>query len=652
MKQSVNTLEKKVRNLEKRKSKLDAIRAKAAAGETLEKEQQDAIKHYDEVITNLDFARELQKSLNVIAADSEKALKKQAKREKQERAASDLKRVVDILQVQTTLDSLGSDTVRDHFKTGKYGAVVLTEDNLTQLDELFQLISPSREGSENFSAKLTTAAEHLVSLLEARDRPVVGSTYKELYELITLVNDCGYFERAREAEETVEEPAAEEKEEAAEEGVVEETPVSLPPSSETPFDNVTEQEQENSAALRQTPEMEDNSLSHSQVMQTVPQESSDAFYVQNATQPASFQAAQAARTRPLDEIVSSVQGTFNFLQESVIDIDSPHMDPAVVAAQPMMRPPSAPQTQAGTMLPPAGFPSAPFPDTTVDQQQPASRDADAQDPLSLSQQSLSQSNLDFGGPSPAFGQAGLSHSQNLAGVGDVLFQSSVEDSSASSTVPQQHSHTMLGQGMGAGETASQFELPPSIPMPPSQSQDGSQLTGQEKKFTMNASAPVFRSMYSQPSAMQNMQQGGQQAPPPSQQQTAQQSQHQNQPDARPSTLPPSTVSEFPSAPNFAQAAGDFSQTGNNFQSGGFNRGGRGGGPNSFRGGQRGGGRGGSTTNGNAMQNGFNARPQSGNRGGRGGSSFQGFPPRNDYRPDGYQGFNSNGICGNEHLLQP
>lgn len=27
----------------------------------------------------------------------------------------------------------------------------------------------------------------------------------------------------------------------------------------------------------------------------------------------------------------------------------------------------------------------------------------------------------------------------------------------------------------------------------------------------------------------------------------------------------------------------------------------------------------------------------------GSSSYQGFPPRNDYRPDGYQGFNNNGF---------
>ena len=78
---------------------------------------------------------------------------------------------------------------------------VLTEDNLTSLDELFQLISPTRDGEENFATSLTTAGEHMISLLEGRDRPVAGSTYKELLELIHLIDGCGYFERVRETAE-------------------------------------------------------------------------------------------------------------------------------------------------------------------------------------------------------------------------------------------------------------------------------------------------------------------------------------------------------------------------------------------------------------------------------------------------------------------
>lgn len=50
--------------------------------------------------------------------------KKQAKREKAERQAIEIKRISEILQLQTLLDSLGGDKVREDFKTGKHGAVV------------------------------------------------------------------------------------------------------------------------------------------------------------------------------------------------------------------------------------------------------------------------------------------------------------------------------------------------------------------------------------------------------------------------------------------------------------------------------------------------------------------------------------------------
>ena len=60
----------------------------------------------------------------VCVVQIEKMQKKQMKREKQEKAAIDQKRTADVLLFQCTLDSLGNDTVREHFKTGKHGAVV------------------------------------------------------------------------------------------------------------------------------------------------------------------------------------------------------------------------------------------------------------------------------------------------------------------------------------------------------------------------------------------------------------------------------------------------------------------------------------------------------------------------------------------------
>ena len=74
---------------------------------------------------------------------------------------------------------------------------VLTEDNLDQLDKLYQAISPSRDDSgDEYPQRLSQASEHMVNILEGKDRQVLGTTYKDIKDLLTLINECGYFERA------------------------------------------------------------------------------------------------------------------------------------------------------------------------------------------------------------------------------------------------------------------------------------------------------------------------------------------------------------------------------------------------------------------------------------------------------------------------
>ncbi|XP_054900996.1 caprin-1-like, partial [Poeciliopsis prolifica] len=62
MKQFLGVIDKKVRNMEKKKSKLDDYQARKNKGERLNQDQLEALSKYQEIINNLDFARELQKS--------------------------------------------------------------------------------------------------------------------------------------------------------------------------------------------------------------------------------------------------------------------------------------------------------------------------------------------------------------------------------------------------------------------------------------------------------------------------------------------------------------------------------------------------------------------------------------------------------------
>ena len=110
---------------------------------------------------------------------------------------------------------------------------MLTEENLDQLDELYKLISPSRDGEKNYKESLSIAAEHIVSLVDAKEKAVVGTTYKELKELLDLIAECGYFEHAHGDDEVKEETTEQEFEVIHQEDLPapesEEVQSSLPP---------------------------------------------------------------------------------------------------------------------------------------------------------------------------------------------------------------------------------------------------------------------------------------------------------------------------------------------------------------------------------------------------------------------------------------
>lgn len=106
----------------------------------------------------------------------------------------EVKRIGDILRYQNFFDVMGFEKVRSDFQIGKYGVVVLIEENLKQLDDLYKLLSSSREGEFNYVEELIKASEYFVSFLDGKDKLVVGIIYKDLKVLIDFIDDCGYFE--------------------------------------------------------------------------------------------------------------------------------------------------------------------------------------------------------------------------------------------------------------------------------------------------------------------------------------------------------------------------------------------------------------------------------------------------------------------------
>ncbi|RUS81922.1 hypothetical protein EGW08_010308 [Elysia chlorotica] len=638
-KQCINCLEKKVRNLEKRKTRIEQNQEKAKKGTKLEKEQEVSLHQYEQVTHDLEFARELHKQFQQIYTEHEKMAKKQAKREKAERQTQEIKRVSEILQLQSMLDLLGGDKVREDFKTGKHGAVVLSEDNLNQLDELYQAISPSREES-GYSQRLTTAAEHLVAILDGKDRQVVGTTYKEIKELITLISGCGYFEKVVSEADPAEEEAGGADDED-DETVEEDAPASMteaaPSEADQEEDAVeqSQQQQETTTNEQQPIDLTIGAAEVTQSQQDIPSQhpnttEQDAFFGPSSTayqvdpEPqAQFHQSHSAASAPQSQQVPDFQSftnnrPFQFIQTSYI-MPEVGADPAVIAAQPEGS--STLQFMSQNYESSGSQQQAQQPDLTTAGQQAA-------------QQTPPVQSQDFG--SQSFAQSGLHQQQE-------------------SRYPPGPTGVRPGDEVGSGATAaanmigehSPYDIPPSIPMPPSSLQDQNQLDQnqqrqqQQKKFQMNASAPVFQSIYTQvPGGPgQGMPVS---VPPPSVPPNSATGDQVGLPADFASVQGPPPPSGQTNGDYGSQSggSGDFQHVyqGNGF-SGGFSRGGRGG----FRGGRGGSGGGGaSRTGGPGMQNGFNrgaggpGGTNTGGRGGRGGT-YQGYQANAGYRSDGFQG---------------
>uniref|UniRef100_A0A8C9RWM1 Cell cycle associated protein 1 n=1 Tax=Scleropages formosus TaxID=113540 RepID=A0A8C9RWM1_SCLFO len=217
MKQILGIVEKKVRNMEKKKSKLDDYQARKNKGEHLNQDQLEALSKYQEVVNNLEFARELQKSFLALGQDIQKAVKKAARREQLQREEAEQRRLKAVLEVQFLLDKLGEETLRQELKQ----ASLLTDEDLAALDEFYKLVGPDRDQNIRLTDQYEQASQHFWELLEGRDKEVAGTTYKALKDTLDKVLLTGYFDRAHGhqngvCEEGEEQPAVAESSEAEE----------------------------------------------------------------------------------------------------------------------------------------------------------------------------------------------------------------------------------------------------------------------------------------------------------------------------------------------------------------------------------------------------------------------------------------------------
>uniref|UniRef100_A0A8C4RPQ0 Cell cycle associated protein 1b n=1 Tax=Erpetoichthys calabaricus TaxID=27687 RepID=A0A8C4RPQ0_ERPCA len=322
IKQVLSVIEKKVRNLEKKKGKLDDYQAKKNKGERLNQDQLEAVSKFQEVVNNLDFARDLQKGFLALSQDIQKAVKKAVRREQLQREETEQRRVKSVLEVQFILEKLGEETVRNDFKQGASG-IQLSDEELVALDEFYKLVRPERDQNLRLTEQYDQASLHLWELLEAREKAVVGTTYKALKEIIDRVLQSDYFNSPH----------------THQNGVCEEEdqPVVVDASeSEQPVEPEVEVVEEYT---------EPSEVQPTEVVGSLQQQSPSLPTVSPVTAPTEMHtvnpvvpvppADPVVRKQRVQDLMAQMQGPYNFMQESMLEFESPPMDPAIVSAQPM-----------------------------------------------------------------------------------------------------------------------------------------------------------------------------------------------------------------------------------------------------------------------------------------------------------------------------
>ncbi|XP_074925255.1 caprin-2 isoform X1 [Chelonoidis abingdonii] len=187
-------LKHKIRNIEKKKLKLEDYRDRLKKGEALNQDQLEAVEKYDEVVHNLEFAKELQKTFSGLSQDLLKAQRKAQRRETIMKLEAEKKKLRTILQVQYVLQNFTQEHVQKDFKGGLNGAIYLPSKELDYLIRFAKLTCPERNEGLSVEDQMEQSSLYFWDLLEGSEKAVVGTTYKHMKELLSKLLNSGYFE--------------------------------------------------------------------------------------------------------------------------------------------------------------------------------------------------------------------------------------------------------------------------------------------------------------------------------------------------------------------------------------------------------------------------------------------------------------------------
>lgn len=186
-------IEHKIRNLEKRKLKLEGYLQQQEEGVQLSDDQLLAASKFSEVVSTLDFARNLKDQLNTLLITAKQIRNSTNSEKLPTKVDSKIKQV---LNFQNILESIKDDSVKQDLLSGNNGAVQLTDDELSKLSHFSKMVSPKRrveEGKPLFEDQLKTVSKHYMKLIESKPNIVAGTSYAHLKECLLKIEKSGYL---------------------------------------------------------------------------------------------------------------------------------------------------------------------------------------------------------------------------------------------------------------------------------------------------------------------------------------------------------------------------------------------------------------------------------------------------------------------------
>ncbi|XP_055664789.1 caprin-2 isoform X4 [Falco biarmicus] len=360
-------LKHKIRNIEKKKLKLEDYKDRLKKGEVLNQDQLEAVEKYDEVVHNLEFAKELQKTFSGLSQDLLKAQRKAQRRESLLKLEAEKKKLRTILQVQYVLQNFTQEHVQKDFKGGMNGAIYLPSKELDYLIRFAKLTCPERNENLSVEDQMEQSSLYFWDLLEGSEKPVVGTTYKHMKDLLSKLLDSGYFESiptprtsipVKELEEEVNRKSERTRQMSKGESVKEpESIMELMKSEIQPqedgqmdglsggqnFDAVRKKEGLQSAG--ETCRLPRSLHSNVQVPKLAHQPAAE--FCSTSTLPKD----PVLRREKLQDLMTQIQGTYNFMQESILDFDKASPSAIGSSQPPSVTPASSPVASKEQKLP-------------------------------------------------------------------------------------------------------------------------------------------------------------------------------------------------------------------------------------------------------------------------------------------------------------